>query len=148
MENNSRPKFSPKIFDKILNLILIFVWLVLRRKVPTLDNLLKRGWSGEESCVFCLNEVETIDHFFMGCDGIKALLVGLLPNKSAVRNCFSATFLWDSSKRKGGTLGEKELATIATTCWVVWLERNRRIFQDSKCSLGVLVFEIRALRKT
>ncbi|OAY70654.1 hypothetical protein ACMD2_25377 [Ananas comosus] len=33
----------------------VFCWLVLTKKIPTIDNLLKRGWTGNTSCVLCGN---------------------------------------------------------------------------------------------
>lgn len=90
----------------------IFVWIVLHRKVLTVDNLRKRGWSGEESCVFCLDVSETVDHLFVECQCIKALLSRFLPNKQFLLTCKSVCSLWDESRRKGGTIGIRELASI------------------------------------
>jgi NAD(P)H-flavin reductase len=36
------------------------------KNILTEDNLKKKGWQGEENCVFC-NELETVDHLFINC---------------------------------------------------------------------------------
>ncbi len=38
------------------------VWLVLKRRVLTVDILLKRGWSSTGNCALCSETEETADH--------------------------------------------------------------------------------------
>jgi zinc-binding in reverse transcriptase len=40
--------------------------MTLHNKILTKDNLKKRGWSGDHSCVFCSNP-ESVDHLFFHC---------------------------------------------------------------------------------
>lgn len=119
---------------------------MLIKMVLTVDNLLKKGWSGDENCVLCLDEKETVDHLFFDCPNTTAMLKGLLPNKLFLNNRSSSIAIWKVCSLKTGAQGGKELAAIATTRWVICLERNRRIFQKSKRVLGCLLMEIRALR--
>lgn len=123
----------------------IFTWLLLKNKVITSENLLKKGWSGEDRYVYCLEESETVDHLFAGCACVTALLERLLPNKRFFRNSASVKGIWDVNGRIEGAQGGRELATIAATWWIVWLERNRRIFVKTKRQLGYLLVEIRSL---
>ncbi len=44
----------------------ILVWLVLKGRLSTTDNLAKSGWVGSILCAFCGCENETIDHLFVG----------------------------------------------------------------------------------
>lgn len=125
----------------------IFVWLVLKNKVLTKDNLMKRGWSGDESCVFCLEDTETVNHLFAVCSGTTAMFEGLLPNKRRYRYCLSVKEIWEATCSKRGVQGDRDLALISATWWVVWLEHNRRIFEKTKRSIGSLLSEIRSLKE-
>ncbi len=124
----------------------IFIWLVLKRRVMTRDILLKRGWTGFGLCCLCLEAEETADHLFVGCEFAKSILERLLCNKRAVRRCENVVELWEWCRDKQGTVGRRELTTIAATWWNLWLERNGRIFQDSKRSPGALIAIIRSSR--
>lgn len=46
--------------------IRIFLWLVIKNRILTKDNLLKRGWTGDAHCHFC-PAAETVDHFLFAC---------------------------------------------------------------------------------
>ncbi len=124
----------------------IFVWLLIRKKVLTADNLSKRGWSGEGRCALCTNEDETVDHLFMVCPFTKALLEALLPNKLVLRGCEMPLQLWEDACLTYGTYGRKQRGTIAIVWWATWLERNRRIFEDMRRTAGQLLGEIKELR--
>jgi hypothetical protein len=39
---------------------------VLKNSILTKDNLLKRGWTGNDQCQFC-SEKETVNHLLFGC---------------------------------------------------------------------------------
>ncbi len=128
---------------RILLKVKIFVWLVLLRKVLTVDNLLKRGWTGETGCVLCSVQTESLDHLFMSCGAIRSLLMRLLPNKRMLSSCTCTATLWEESRLKGGDVGRRELETIAVVWWAIWRERNKRIFVRKKISLMHLLLEIR-----
>jgi hypothetical protein len=49
---------------KISLRIKVFVWIMFRNSVLNKDNLVKRGWSGDETYRFCSNK-ETVDHLFL-----------------------------------------------------------------------------------
>ena len=48
---------------KILQKIKIFLWLMSNGAILTKDNLVKKKWQGDPSCVFC-DQGETISHLF------------------------------------------------------------------------------------
>ncbi len=53
-------------FDKIWSTraplkVRVFLWLVLRGRVRTRDNLRKRGWNGDETCILCSAAVSPLD---------------------------------------------------------------------------------------
>ncbi len=121
----------------------IFVWLVLRRRMLTADLLLKRGWNGNGNCALCLGANETADHLFAGCAFTNSLLESLVLRKAAVRTSTGVSQLWGVSERHSGALSRSELSSIAATWWFVWLERNRRRFDDKRRGPGILQGEIR-----
>ncbi|KAF1867804.1 hypothetical protein Lal_00050238 [Lupinus albus] len=59
--------------------ICCFVWKLVRRRLPTKDELFKRNVIvrvDEMMCIFCNNHVETIDHLFSSCDFVVSFLKG------------------------------------------------------------------------
>ncbi len=139
-------------FDQLWKLkiplkVKIFVWLVLRRRVLTVDLLLKRGWSGVDHCVMCRGAPESVDHLFLGCDYSSNLLITLLPHYTALRTIDGVQHLWRTSACKSGDLKSWELSYIATTWWFVWLERNCRRLEDKKREPRILLEVIRTQRE-
>lgn len=65
----------------------MFCWLILKKRLPITDLLVKRGWVGNANCVHCGSEEESVDHLFarcvftrfiivMGVDGVQARDLG------------------------------------------------------------------------
>nr|CAD1840453.1 unnamed protein product [Ananas comosus var. bracteatus] len=125
------------------------VWLTredfrsLVPKVLTKDNLAKRGWLGVAACTLCLDEAETVDHLFLTCDVTRALLGCLLPNKAFLRACLSIDSLWNECRGKRGAVGRKESVILLATWRAIWLERNRRIFDDTKRTVRQVLTDLR-----
>ncbi len=124
----------------------IFVWLVLRKRVLTIDNLLKRGWCGADVCALCSEEGETVNHLFWRCRTTNQLLHAMLANKVFLRSCENPASLWEECAKKGGSLGWGELLTLASVWWSVWLERKKRIFEQKRQEPKRILVGIRALR--
>jgi hypothetical protein len=51
---------------KILMKVRIFLWLMLKCSVVTIENLPRRGWTGDPHCHFC-SKTESIDHLLFSC---------------------------------------------------------------------------------
>ncbi|WVZ53316.1 LOW QUALITY PROTEIN: hypothetical protein U9M48_004280, partial [Paspalum notatum var. saurae] len=61
------PNLNKKIWKiKAPLKVKIFLWYLRKGAILTKDNLAKRNWQGDKSCVFCHNE-ETIGHLFFEC---------------------------------------------------------------------------------
>jgi hypothetical protein len=54
------------LWSKLPQKIKIFIWLVVRNKILTKDNLKKRSWHGSSECCFC-GGLESIEHLFFKC---------------------------------------------------------------------------------
>jgi hypothetical protein len=52
--------------SKLPQKIKVFIWLVVRNKILTKDNLKKRNWHGSSECCFC-GGLESIEHLFFKC---------------------------------------------------------------------------------
>lgn len=63
---------------KIPTKVKVFLWLVLKKRLLTIDNLLRRRWSGYIVCVMCGVDLETVDHLLVGCVASKFLFISLL----------------------------------------------------------------------
>ncbi len=108
----------------------IFVWLVLKHRVLTLNWSARWGWTGVGSCVFCTCPLETADHLFASCESVRETLSDLLPHNPFAHQCSSVNVLWEYSSSKRSVAGRAELVTIAASWWATWLERNNRRFES------------------
>ncbi len=124
----------------------IFEWLLLRSRLPTKENLLRRGWSGDAGCVLYGNDMETADYLFLTCPTTRSLLLDVTLFKRALCSFLSARGLWDETSRKGGSLRRRELETLITMWWVIWKERNCRTFESKSCSSRQLLSAFRSYR--
>jgi hypothetical protein len=52
--------------SKLPQKLKVFIWLVVRNKILTKDNLKKINWHGSSDCCFC-GGPESIDHLFFKC---------------------------------------------------------------------------------
>ena len=63
-----RCPITPKIWKTAIpEKIKIFLWLAMKNKILTAENLKKRGWEHPSSCVLCGKEDETVSHLFLSC---------------------------------------------------------------------------------
>jgi hypothetical protein len=47
--------------------IKLFNWLANENKIPTWDNLLRKGWMGPNICQLCNRDAESVQHLFIHC---------------------------------------------------------------------------------
>ena len=64
--------------------IKVFMWLALRNSILTKDNLLRRGWKGDDRCPFC-GRKENINHLFLSFS-VARLLWNILKCAFNLRN--------------------------------------------------------------
>eukprot|EP00253_Pinus_taeda_P011770 PITA_11770 len=61
--------WSTKVWDSLFwPKIKTFLWLLMREKTLTWDNLRKKGFSGPSICPMCRKAEETINHLFNSCN--------------------------------------------------------------------------------
>eukprot|EP00253_Pinus_taeda_P009579 PITA_09579 len=112
----------------------IFLWCILKRKIPTWDILQARFFIGPGRCPLCKSDGESINHLFTSCavsSRIWGELTGLLnlkvqwesvPLEEAWRN-------WWNNHPDGNL---RNLPPIFF--WGLWLVRNKCLFQDQVLS--------------
>ncbi|XP_021751015.1 uncharacterized protein LOC110716678 [Chenopodium quinoa] len=116
--------------------ILLFGWKVIRNKLPTKHNLMKRGLLMEEGCVFCNKREETIEHLFRDCEVVKRAWWGEFGIRTEVNNHVQLEqwlmdLLWYSFKlEQEGMVSERILVLL----YAIWLHRNEIIFRGMSVS--------------
>ncbi len=120
--------------------IKIFLWLAARNKLLTAVRLAKRGWRGPSICCLCCAGDEDLPHLFFNCIFARLLWGGLLHSwpltLHLLLNCSgNLESRWRSARRTlRGRFKELLDLLIAASCWEIWNERNRRIFDNSVTS--------------
>lgn len=108
----------------------VFCWLVLKKRTPTVENLLKRGWVGNTYCVLCRTEEESVDHLFTQCVFFRFLVVKTLEDVELRDLGEEVTLVSDIWKnRKGSANSSPGLIGLIACWWVVWEAKNGAIFR-------------------
>lgn len=112
---------------KIPQKIKIFMWLIHNNAILTRDNLIKRKWPGDASCVFC-NDLESIDHIFFLCPVAKVIwgVIATSFGASIVPLSFSGYSTWINQVLASGD--SVFMLGVAVICWAIWKTRNAVIF--------------------
>jgi hypothetical protein len=127
-------------------LITRFAWLVMHNKVLTAENMLKKHWPCNQFCSFCLCCQETTPHMLTECNYTEA--VWNIVATSLNLPCFSQMHLqggpvqWFQSLLHTGPAGDKKKRAgfLLTVWWLLWKERNRRIFDHRERSSQCLAY--------
>ena len=115
----------------------LFLWCVLENKVPTWDNLQKRGFQGSGSCVLC--KAESVIHLFLTCpycvqvwkECVKLLGLGLECRWEGD----SILLAWENWKKMESLEIMAALPFLVT--WGIWLARNNLIFNGKACTPSI-----------
>ncbi|GLT65802.1 hypothetical protein SLA2020_382120 [Shorea laevis] len=122
-----------------------FAWKTLQNKIPTGDNLIKRGISGTNSdfpCIFCGNSLETVNHLFFTCETSWRIW----------QSCYewwgfqavSTNEGWGHLQQHVGMIvnGNTKKAWCViwyTILWSIWLWRNQLIFKEKSDSFDQII---------
>ena len=127
-----------------------FVWTAAWNKVLTCDNLIKRGFIITSWCCMCKGSGETVDHLLIHCQVARSLWCWIL-RVFGLSWVFPETvkdllFNWWNGLGKHAS----DIWNLVPLClmWIVWLERNRRSFEDTSTadsqlrdSFAVMLFD-------
>jgi hypothetical protein len=117
----------------------IFAWYLRRGVILTKDNLIKRNWHGNKTCVFCSQD-ETIKHLFFHCNFAHSIwsiiqVVSGLYTPTSIANIFG-NWLHGIDYKYMILLRVGAMALI----WSLWLCRNDKVFNDKNCSLLQVIY--------
>ena len=149
LDSPEHPSFSPSktVWEaKVPTKVKILGWLVAHKRVNTCDLIQRRRpncYLSPSWCILCKRNEENADHLFVHCPVALKLWYYLFKEAGVSwvipEGCFSLL----SEGFVGFGIGNK--AKVLWGCcrmailWVIWLERNRRIFDNFK---GVGVEEL------
>ncbi|MFS7962889.1 putative reverse transcriptase zinc-binding domain-containing protein [Helianthus anomalus] len=126
----------------------ILVWRIARKRIPTMTDLIKRGVPIQHAdCRFCQEDVETTSHLFTGCRYSNEVWFRI-ENWCKISHSFLFDIpdLLDMPESQATSKDAKHiLRGIAyMTIWMIWNERNDRVFNDKKRNPVQLVENIKA----
>jgi hypothetical protein len=119
---------------------LLHSWILLHNKCLTADNLEKRGWPHNPICRLCFIHPETASHISASCPYARTvwflvlaqlnLPQALAPNAST--DCLDDW--WQHCSRIVPKVIKTRWRSLALlTWWMLWKERNNRIFNNVAC---------------
>eukprot|EP00253_Pinus_taeda_P014530 PITA_14530 len=130
-----------------------FIWLLLKGKTLTTENLRKRGIMGPSRCPNCCRSEETMEHLFIECPVAdecwkKMALIGESPWEP--QNTIAETiYKWRKNfpwKEKRSKLVQRVWNTIPLTLlWRIWLARNGKVFQEKGFSIRKICHKAKML---
>jgi hypothetical protein len=107
----------------------LFMWNVLRNKVPTWDNLQKQNFVGPGWCTLCKSEGESSIHLFLNCRYINKVWMEIsrLLNLQCLWEGRDLEHSWHTWWNNKDYKHLKSLPLLVI--WGVWLARNSFIFK-------------------
>ncbi len=108
----------------------IFVWLVLKGRLPTTDFVVNRGWTGCTTCVLCGCENETVDHLFVRCV-FSHFVLGIGDGDIWLENdAATVRGVWERGSTATEPGARVKMLTVLSASWaVIWSVRNSSIFR-------------------
>ena len=119
-----------------------FVWLALKNKLLTGDNLAKCGFNGPLCCCLCNSTFETVDHLLVDCvfsRKVWELILQDLNCSITIQSSVLALYLgWHASRplKASSSLLHLHCHSILNFYWwALWLIRNNCIFNETTPSI-------------
>ncbi|KAK1632962.1 hypothetical protein QYE76_007277 [Lolium multiflorum] len=127
-----------------------FGWLFALNRLLTADRLLARRWPNSYFCPLCRRSLETALHLLVECPWARRVWTAVaiahhLPVLSPLSwGTPSSTLEWLASTIAAATARDRKrtASTIFLVLWVLWKERNRRIFDNKDRPVAVVVAEV------
>ncbi|GMP29024.1 hypothetical protein CsSME_00004313 [Camellia sinensis var. sinensis] len=119
--------------------VAFFVWTATLGRILTIDNLIRREHILVNWCCLCCGDIESVDHLLVHCSVTSRLWMLIIPTFGLVQlgSVLAVLQSW-----AGGRVGRRRRKAwmIASHClmWLIWLERNRHVFQEVSHSISWL----------
>ena len=125
---------------KIPKRVAFFLWTTAHSRILTLDNLMLKGHHLANGCYMCCYDGESVGHLLLHCPVTHSLWTFMLQAfgihwvmPGLVAGLLSCWHQW---------LGKhnSDIWNLVPGClmWIVWLEQNRRSFEDKEKTLDEL----------
>ncbi|CAJ2667239.1 unnamed protein product [Trifolium pratense] len=127
----------------------IFAWRLLRDRLPTKTNLVIRGIisSSAQECIAGCGEAESAHHLFISCSffgSLWALVCTWIDISLTESSTIREHFVHFTSSLGGSRARRSFLQLIwLVSVWVIWTERNQRLFRGSTSTSLQLVDKIK-----
>lgn len=118
---------------KVPNRVCTFIWLVKHNRIMTNENRAKRGITKSDSCWFCTNIMESVDHVLRHCPFADSVWRAVLPAFfEKTKYAHFPRWLEEGITNKGNGRHPVNNNTVFTmTLWWVWEWRNDAIFNNT-----------------
>jgi hypothetical protein len=127
----------------------LFVWRLLRNRLPTKDNLVRRRvlHSDDSACISGCQQSETANHLFLDCAIFGSLWhqVWNWLGISSVQPGDLKLHFHQFTNLPGLPRATSVFFKIIwfTSVWVIWKERNNRIFQNTVTNPSILIDKVK-----
>jgi hypothetical protein len=103
-----------------------FTGLMENNAILTKDNIIKRKWTGDPTCLFC-NQAESLEHLFFQCTVAKCVwgTVGVCLGTGSIPGDINQYKRWIKESLPGGKV---YLFGFTAICWAMWKCRNKAVF--------------------
>ncbi|CAN1816595.1 Putative ribonuclease H protein At1g65750 [Linum perenne] len=122
--------WQPAVPSKIVCLC----WKIFHRKVATIDNLQRKGFSLANRCVLCESSSESVDHLFIRCV-FSSEVWSILSSKLSIHGPFPLGIADLIEGWKGlnctNRFSSAKKVILHSVLWYIWAERNDRVFRDT-----------------
>jgi hypothetical protein len=140
--------FKDLWLNNVPSKVTIFGWRLLLEKLPTKDALYNKGIITnmlERCCVFCLNELEDINHIFFICTVSSQIWSKVFRwmgvNPISFVNITNHFTLFGGLLKGGHYKKFHHLIWLETT-WTIWRKRNNIVFRGEFVNISSLVDQI------
>lgn len=106
------------------------MWLLTHNKILTKSNLLKKGWTGNNSCQFCQNR-ETVAHLFVNCSKTRQIWFWLGACQNLLEHLYSILHILDFVYTLPQPKWNTFLTIFGALAWTIWNKRNSICFNQT-----------------
>jgi len=129
--------------------ITLFSWLIMHNRALTWNNLQRRGFIEPSRCALCENEIETLNHILNTCPIACALwddMAFIFRPTDKNRDSIGLTLSnWRITMSNNNLINRAWNLIPGAVVWILWKERNARIFKNSVTTMDRLMEKSRQL---
>lgn len=122
-----------------------FTWLLLKGKLLSNDQRVRRGMSSDPSCSLCQHRKEDLDHIFKSCSFASKVWRKILPSDMCADFFRLDIQSWLSLIIQSPSIDISWKMGVCVTCWKLWEVRNKRIFTDDIFTVDGILVGIRSI---